>query len=335
MKDNKSPGPDEDFSGRKNYLLLIYNNIWIYDNYPEQWGLVTTIPLLKHNKNKTKPNNYRPISMSNCLSKIMQKMVNKRLMWHLESNHILHNIQCGFRGGRSATDPIVNLETEVHKAFKNKQNLIAVFFDLKKAYDMVWKYHVLKLMKDLGLNGNILQYTNNFLMNRRFQVSCNGCLSTEMKQENGLPQGEILSVTLFLIAINKIANHIKLPVKASLFADDLLIYCTSKNIQNIKTNLQNTISELEKWCDNTGFQFSSSKTKALHFNRKQYSNYNPKLKINGNYIEYVKEMTFLGVVFDKKLTWESHIKHLKTDFLQRLNILKTLGHGEHKEKRYY
>lgn len=253
LKDGKSPGPDS-ITGEIikhlphktiTCLLLIYNKIWNTHVYPKQWKIVTTVPLLKPGKNKTELNNYRPISMSNCLSKIFQKMVNKRLVWYLEKKNCLSNIQSGFRKGRSTMDNILGLQIEINKAFKNKQHLIAILFDLQKAYDMTWKYHILKTMKQLGLDGNILFYTRNFLSDRKFQVRNNSHISEQVVQENGLPQGEILSVTLFLLAINKIFEYIDHPVKAYLFADDIVIFCKGKNLNSTRAYLQKTISRLK------------------------------------------------------------------------------------------
>lgn len=333
LKDNKSPGPDgipSEFLKKLpeetlEYLLQIYNQIWQHKKYPKQWQEAITIPILKPNKDKSNPDSYRPISITNTLSKILQIMVNKRMVWYLETKNLLCNIQSGFRRGRSTMDHIVMLTTEIQKTFKNREHLIAVFFDLQKAYDMTWRHHILKSLIELGLNGNIVEYAKNFMTDRRFKVRANGYSSEEMVQENGVPQGEIFSTTLFLVAINKIADQIKLPVKACLFADDLVIFCSGKHLNTIKSHLQKAISNLEIWCNTTGFQFSASKTKAIHFNKRQYNQYNPRLELENNSIEYVDEMIFLGITLDKKLNWKKHLTNLKKECSHRLNILKTLG----------
>lgn len=310
----------------RNVLLTIYNNIWENQKYPEKWKEVITIPILKPNKNKTDPDSYRLISLSNSMSKILQKMVNKRLMWYIEKNNILNKNQSGFRNGRSTTDQIIQLDTEIQYAFQKKQHLIAVFFDIQKAYDMTWKHYILESLQQHGLNGNIMFYISNFLSNRKFQVKTNGCLSEKRTQENGVPQGEILSVTLFLLAMNKVTSFIPNNTKISLFADDIVIYTKGKNLSTIQRNLQRTISNMELWSASTGFKFSKTKTRAIHFCRLRKEHVKPVLKIEETPIKYENVAKFLGVTFDSKLNWETHIKNLKKECSQRLNLIKVIAH---------
>lgn len=197
LKNNSSQGPDNiTYEMIKNppevtleYLLHIYNNIWANNIYPDKWREVTVLPIHKTNKGKTNPSHYRPIALANTMSKVLEKIINKRLIWHLEKHNLLHNQQCGFRKSRSTLDHIVTLISEVLSTFKNKQHLIAVTFDLEKAYDTCWKHYILKSLKEHKIGGNMFNYTKNFLSKRRFQVRFNNCLSDWKCQENGVPQG--------------------------------------------------------------------------------------------------------------------------------------------------
>lgn len=333
LKNNKSPGPDgipyeliKHFSdGTKLELLNIFNHIWTTHTFPDSWREAIVIPILKPNKLQTEATNYRPIALSNTICKIMEKMVSNRLTWYLESNHLFSNYQCGFRAGRSTIDQLFKLQTEIQSAFDNKQHLIAIFFDLEKAYDTTWRYNILKtLTEDYKIDGNIMYFIKNFLTNRCFKVRSHGCLSDIQNQDNGVPQGATLSVVLFLIAINKIISCVSFPIKMSLFADDLVVYCKHKNIQNITTQLQNTLNNLQEWTEHTGFRFSPSKTKAVHFCRLRGAHIDPTLKLYGNNLQFTNSIKFLGLIFDKKLTWKTHINYLKSECHRRMNILKTL-----------
>lgn len=334
LKPNSSPGPDGiTYSMIKHlpqesvdHLLKIYNFIWTNRSYPRQWKKSLVIPILKQNSNKTDPKNYRPISLSNCLSKVLQKMVNQRLLWFLESNELLNKHQSGFRQGRSTTEQIINLESEIQTAFRYKQHLIAIFLDIEKAYDTVWKYNILSSMKEFGLEGNILHFAQNFLSNREFRVKTNDCISEPKVQENGVPQGEIFSVTLFLIAINKITRNMPKQINISLFADDLVLYMKGKNVNTLQRNLQIGISRLETWSQITGFKFSNTKTKAIHFCKLRKAHNNPNIRLNNINIEFVSTIRFLGVIFDKTLSWADHIQKIKTECSHRINILKSLSH---------
>lgn len=147
-------------------------------------------------------------------------------------------------------------------------------------------------------------------------------LSDEKTQINGVPQGSVLSVTLFLICMNKVSANIRKPIYASLYADDLVIYCMGKDIKNTERLLQEAIIKLQNWTKLTGFKFSLEKTKILNFTRSRYDE-NPILKMNGSNINHTDSTKFLGMILDKKkLTWKKHILQLKSECLRRLNILK-------------
>ena len=204
---NSAPGPDEiHYTLLKElptislkYLLDIYNNIWISGNIPTIWKQAITIPILKKQKYPTNPTNYRPIALTSCTCKTLERMINLRLIWFLESNNLLLNLQTGFRAKRSTIDQIVRVETLIREAFIKKEHLVAVLFVLEKAYDTTWPYGILK---DLGLQGRLPIFIKHFLENRTFQTRIKNTLSDPKQQEIGVPQDSILSVILFMIKIN-------------------------------------------------------------------------------------------------------------------------------------
>ena len=117
---------------------------------------------------------------------------------------LLLTSSCGFRSKRSAVDHLVRLETFVREAFIKKEHLTAVFFDLEKAYDTTRKYGIMRDLSDFGLKSRLPIFIDNFLSNRNFKVRVGPTLSGLQGQEDGVPQGSTLSVTLFSIKINNI-----------------------------------------------------------------------------------------------------------------------------------
>jgi len=136
-------------------LLHVLNHICISGNFPESWRTSTTIPVLKAGKDESDPSSYRPIALTSCLCKIMEGMINDRLIWYLEKHRLLSHIQCGFRKNCSTTDHLVRLETFVCEAFIQRQHAVAVFFDLEKAYDTTWKYRIMRDLHRAGLRGRL------------------------------------------------------------------------------------------------------------------------------------------------------------------------------------
>ena len=110
-----STGPDDI---HYHYTLLhIFNGIWTTGVFPESWRLATIIPIPKPGKDHAEPTNYRPIALTSCLCKTLERMINKRLVWYLESNNLITKLQSGFRAERSTNDNLVRLETFIRDAF--------------------------------------------------------------------------------------------------------------------------------------------------------------------------------------------------------------------------
>ena len=292
-------------------LLHIFNDIWTTGVFPESWRLATVIPIPKPGIDHTEPTNYRPIALTSCLCKTLERMINKRLDWYLESNDLVSPIQSGFRSDRSdrsTNDHLIRLETFIRDAFVNREHVVSVFFDLEKAYDTTWRYGILKDLHDLGRKGRLPLFIQSFLEDRTMQVRIGSTLSD---QEQGVPQGSILSTTLFNIKINNIVNCLDSKTDGSLYVDDFGICYRSKNMRTIERHLQQCINRIEDWAMNNGFRFSKSKTQCVHFCKLRRFHNDPTLYLYGSQIPVVVESKFLGVIFDRKLSFIPHIRYIK------------------------
>ena len=127
-------------------LLKALNKLWEARVYPEQWSKEIKSPFLKPGKDPNLPSSYRPISLTSCIWKLFERMVNHRLMWFREKNNVLYPEQSGFRKHRSTIDALTQLTCHIEKGFKEKKHTVAVFFDLEKAYDTVWRAETLNYM---------------------------------------------------------------------------------------------------------------------------------------------------------------------------------------------
>ena len=311
----------------KNTLVAIFNSIWETGSFPQAWREATVIPIPKPGKDNTIPNNYRPIALTSCLCKTLERIVNDRLMWYLEAGGKLSPFQAGFRQGRSTTDQLVRLETSIRDAFVKRNHLVGVFFDLEKAYDTAWKYGIERDLHDAGLRGHLPTFISNFLKDRSFKVKCSNKYSEDFPQETGAPQGSILSPTLFILKMNSIVKCVSGEVDCSLYVDDLLLTCQSPNLSVAENKLQQCLNKLEVWCNKNGFKFSPTKTNCVHFfNGTAFRQ--PDLKLNNHKIPVIKEQKFLGVIFDSKLNFKSHIEYVKAKCLKAINLLRVVSNKE-------
>jgi hypothetical protein len=252
------------------HLLEIFNTIWTNGGFPPCWSEATIIPIPKPGKDSTDPNNYRPIALTSCVCKTMERMINERLVWFLEEAAISSS-QSGFRKARSIMDHLVRLETLVRDGFIKGEHVVALFFDLEKAYDTTWKYGIMKDLHESGLRGRLPLFIENFLLNQCCRVCVGSTLSEAFDQEMGVPQGSILSVTLFIIKINSIVGCVRPEVDNSLFVDDFHRCYRSRNMRAIERKLQHHLNRLAEWADENGFKFSLSKKLCGVFTQTQRS----------------------------------------------------------------
>ena len=145
--------------------------------------------------------------------------------------------QAGFRKNYSTNDHLVRLESLICDAFVKKEHCVAIFFYFEKVFDTTWKYGTMKDLHDIGLRGQIPNFKSNFLSDRSFNVRIGSTLSDIFEQEQGVPQGSILSPTLFNININNIVKCVN-DTDSSLYVDAFGIFYKWKNMENIEFGLQ-------------------------------------------------------------------------------------------------
>lgn len=307
-------------------LLAIINSIWTNKLFPAIWSKAIVIPLAKPHKSKSQANNYRPISLTCTLCKTMERLINNRLQWFLEKNGLLDDRQYGFRKKRSTNDALHIIHSEACNAIVDNQILIAVCLDIQKAFDMAWRRRILHILQEYGISGNLLTFIHNFLQNRSMTVRCNGKTSRETPIQNGVPQGSVISTTLFLVAMSEIGQGIISPCKYVLYADDITLYCTGKCPTKTAKLLQSCLEKLWSWSLESGFRFSEAKSNFIVFSNKNIDSVTIELSLNRTIIQQVNVIRILGLWFDRKLNWRYHLTKLKSDCKTRLAVLKCLSH---------
>ena len=160
---------------------------------------------------------------------------------------------------------------------------------------------------------------------RQFRVRVGDTLSNPHVQEMSVPQGSILSVTLFSVKINNIVKSVCPGVECFLNVDDFCICYRSKHVHTIERQLQQVLNNLSKWSSENGFKFSKTKTKCMHFCQSRKLHLNPELTLDGVQIEVVPEFKFLGLLFDSKLSFIPHINYLSNKCHKALNLLRVVS----------
>ena len=306
-------------------LTHIFNLTFQTGTIPDNLKKALVTPIYKTNdQNEFK--NYRPISVLTCFSKILEKLVCKRLMNFIEKHKILTESQFGFRKNRSTELAIMELTEKISRAIDKGEYTIGIFLDLSKAFDTIDHRILVQKLEHYGIRGITQKWFQDYLNNRKQVVKYNQTRSSEMIIKSGVPQGSILGPILFLLYINDIENSSKL-LSFILFADDTNIFYSHKCLKSLNEIIQTEINNITDWLNVNKLSLNVSKTKFMLF---KSINKRPKQKIsismNDKNIEQVRELTFLGIVMDECLTWNHHIMKISKKLIRASGIIAKVRH---------
>lgn len=210
---NKAPGPD---NLKKAYLTNLPANIitnithlfncsYQTGNYPSQFKTGEIILFPKENTETSNPKNYRPISLLNILGKVFAKLLNTKLVNHLEENNIIRPSQHGFRKKKSTSTLLAQLYERIAKekgVHKKRTMVTMVLRDVSKAFDKIWINGLIYKLLQLRLDPPLLRTLSDFLTNRKAYIKVNKIKGPTFNLKAGVPQGDVLSPTLYLIYCN-------------------------------------------------------------------------------------------------------------------------------------
>ena len=312
-------------------LLAIFNISFKSGITPHAWRSAIIIPLLKQGKPASDLASFRPISLTSCVGKLLERMIADRISHLAETGNLLDAQQAGFRKGRSCEDQIIRITQAMEDGFQQKksQRSVLVLLDFSKAYDTVWRQRLLLTMHEKGIPLPILKWLHGFLQNRQAKVMYNNCTSGSVDMRQGLPQGSVLSPLLFLFYINSLAELLPRKTVNALFADDVGILATAPNIKQAEEEAQETVNTVVKWSKEWRLTLNATKSEAALFttNRKE-AHETVAISIDGKQIPFNKTPRFLGVTLDRELTFVPHIKDVATKAKPNLRMLSALSHTD-------
>ena len=330
----------------KKHILHFFNKLYSGIILPNNFTSANIITILKPNKDPSACASYRPISLTNHMGKLMEAMVNHRLKNFLEENNILNPNQAGFRNKRECLDQVARIEQEVRslrKANDKQYGVLAVFLDIEKAFDTSCRVLILDILFKNGVRGQMYNYIRAFLSNRTFRVKIGSELSEYKKITNGVPQGAVLSPTLFLVTLNFLndsffrdENTKKMNIKIAQFADDTAIFSkvkisdlnqyqnteretdTNEDIDKVNLCANKTIKAIER----AGYRVNAAKTEAVLFTEdKKNTNVETTLIINNNTIKTSKSAKYLGIILDKHLNFNEHLSNRREKSNKAINLI--------------
>ncbi|KAL1448625.1 hypothetical protein WDU94_003699 [Cyamophila willieti] len=344
IKPNKAPGPDqippkvvkEVALGSPQLLLDVFNQLLTKGDFPRVWkeGRVVLIP---KPKKPGQQNKYRPICLMDTFGKLYESLIIRRIIKELDEKNALSPNQYGFRSGKSTVEAIQQVtriaRREIEKGRSRTRNLcILVTLDIKNAFSSApWK-EIIDALTTKGISPYLINIVKSYLHDRRVtHGEVNFCMSA------GVPQGSIGGGTLWNILYDQVLQ-LDLPENIQLvaFADDLAVVAVAKKERDLENLTNNALEKIQNWMNRKQLEIAPEKSEAVILSGKKKC-LPLNIHICGQQIKVKKEIKYLGVVVDSRLSFGPHLKYVTEKANKTSNALahilpRTGGAGENKRR---
>ena len=322
----------------KKVICCLLNQCLAENKFPSEWKSAKVTMLPKPGRDKYQACNYRPISLLSCLGKMLERYIYRYLLDELNSKNFFNDNQAGFRKKRTTAEHLFRLAQQTSNGFKKRKCTLALFLDVRAAFDSVWKAGLKYKINKIGLSKQMRNLLFSFLDERTLRVNVNGIWSEVVTLEAGTPQGSCLSPILYIIFVNDVTDALDLnKLSASQFADDIGLWCTHSDLRTAQLIIQDAIKRLETWCQKWYVSLHPAKSKLLLLSKcfRHWTEVEDKglsVTLFDETVSVVNEAKFLGVTFDSRLTYEPQTRKTLAKAYKRLNLLRMISSMSTKNK---
>ena len=303
-------------------LKTLFNLSITLNKVPDEWKEAIVSPVFKGRlEDRQDLGSYRPISLTSCVVRTMEKLVNGQVLNYLSTNSLLYEHQSGFLPKHSTVTQRCYLSNQWQMALEKEEDIHAVFLDLSKAYDRVSIPGLLYKLSSLDFTDSTMQWFTSFLTNREQRMRVDGCLSLPQAPKSGIPQGTVLGPILFLVDINDRPRSI--PSECSIFADDTSMFKMGRNSQLICSWLSEDLSRATDWTTVWGM-LNEEKSEHLIISTKRNNTSQQRVLMDNTQIPPVTSHKHLGIHFSDTLSWQKHIDKVYTSCAQRVGTIRRL-----------
>ena len=303
---------------------LLFANSMFTGYFPFSWTL-SRVKLIPKGGDLSNPGNWRPISMTNIFSKLLEKLVHSQLLKYLMDNQLISKHQFGFLPGKSTHEAIFKVVQYIYSALNNKKLTGMLLLDIAKAFNCISHDVLYAKMECAGFDASVIQWFRSYL-HRTQQVSIYNRLSNVVSVPNGIAQGTVLGPILFIFYINDILKTVKY-VKISLFADDCVLFLSGNNWNVIQRRIQRDFNSIIDWTLRNNLRLNQDKTKAIIFGSRTkltHVNHPVPFRIMDKDVKYVQHHAYLGITLDTNMTLIPLLKAVKKRVSNKVFMLRKI-----------
>lgn len=306
------------------FITHIINSCILESYFPSAWKCANVIPLPKKESPETL-DDLRPVSILPVLAKVLEKCMDMQLRAYLNLKNILPEAQSGFRTGHNCSTALLNVTDDILRATDVGLVTVLVLLDFSRAFDTVNHDLMLSILGHVGLETDALKLIGSFLQDRSQQVIMNRCLSNNRKILSGVPQGSILSPTLFTIYTHGLPNTLR-HCRIQMYADDTQIYLSFPYNELIcaATKINSDLERISEYANQHSLVINPNKSQAIVFGNKEAVARvmsAMRLEVQGSSIKFVNEARNLGLLLDNSFRYKNYINQAIKKSYAKLRIL--------------
>lgn len=344
LRSSSAPGVDNippliiknNFDLLKAPLLHLINRSIVSGIYPSSFKLGKVIPIFKGGQ-KDQMCNFRPITLSNALAKLLEKCVRRQLENYLYEFNLLFNRQFGFRTDKNANDALFSLTSEIHNLISSNKKVILVFIDLAKAFDTVDRELLIRKLKFIGVQDNSVKWFKSYFEDRHQVVSILNKYSDKKNIEYGVIQGSTLGPLLFLIYMNNLGKVNINSGQAFLYADDTALLFHGDSWEEVYGAAEHGLLTVKRWFDQNRLTLNLKKTKQISISLRAdgdppdiqqlrlHTCGTPRECVTCERVDRVTEYQYLGIWFDQRMRWTSHVQFVRSKLRKFIYIFSNLN----------
>ena len=309
-------------------LQYIINQIIEEGEIPEEWKIAKIFPNYKKKGNKHSVASYRPISICDPCSKIMEGLLNEQIVKHMSKYGLLPNSQHGYRRKRSTVSATTHLSGHIDNAKRAGKRVAVLCFDYSAAFDCVDGVILGAKLKNMGFVENAVKLVRSYMTNRTIFVEVGDFRSDEMLFESMAPQGSKISPTFYLLLASDLHEYIEVieGCHSVTYADDTNVIVCADNMEELKHKMERVCEAMMRFSSNNGLSLNPTKTEYMLVQRKTASAENFSMTFGGSVIQESTSVKFLGIHLSKDQQGRGHLESLRLGINCKIGVVRKLRH---------